>query len=208
MIVLGPSFFGKTDWVLSLFTNPLLLVIGTKNQFPALTRTFRREEHDGIVLDDVRDLQFLLDNQDKLQGKYNAIAEFGTTPSDEYAYHHYLNGVPIAVTVNKDTKNLEFLQPGKSDWLGQEENRVFIELKEKTYGPPEAAPTASASSSSASSSGAQTQAGESAASESRSARVAGAAGMVRQLQELTSLKENGYLTEDEFAAAKKQVLGL
>ena len=109
LVVYGPSFFGQTDWVLSLFKKPLLLVIGTKKRFPALTRKFRRDEHDGIVLDDVRDLPLIVDNQDKLQGKYNAIAEFGATPSDEYAYHHYLNGAPIAVTINKDTQNLHYL---------------------------------------------------------------------------------------------------
>ena len=69
--------------------------------------------HDAIILDDVRDLAFLSENQEKLQAKYNAIIEFGTTPSDEYAYHHYLFRVPIAVTISRDAKNREWLEPGK-----------------------------------------------------------------------------------------------
>ena len=49
-------------------------------------RTFTRGVHDGIVLDDVRDLQFVADNQDKLQGKYDAMVEFGSTPGGTCAY--------------------------------------------------------------------------------------------------------------------------
>ena len=99
--------------------------------------------HDAIILDDVRDLAFLSESQEKLQAKYNAITEFGTTPSDEYAYHHYLFRVPIVVTINRDTKNREWLEPGKHDWLGNERDRVVVELKEVPFG------ASSASSSSA-----------------------------------------------------------
>ena len=66
--------------------------------------------HDAIILDDVRDLAFLSENQEKLQAKYNAIIELGTTPSDEYAYHNYLFRVPIA---DRDAKSREWLEPGK-----------------------------------------------------------------------------------------------
>ena len=68
--------------------------------------------HDAIILDDVRDLAFLSENQEKLQAKYNAIIEFGTTPTDGYAYHHYLFRVPT-VAINRDTKSREWLEPGK-----------------------------------------------------------------------------------------------
>ena len=34
---------------------------------------------DGLILDDVRDLQFVVDHQKKLQGKYDCTVEFGST---------------------------------------------------------------------------------------------------------------------------------
>ena len=76
----------------------------------------------------------LSESQEKLQAKYNAIAEYGTTPSDEYAYHHYLFRVPTAVTINRDTKNRKWLEPGNHDWLGNDRNRVVVELKHMRRG--------------------------------------------------------------------------
>ena len=40
-----------------------------------------RKFHDGIVLDDVRDLQFVVEHQEKLQGKYTGVVDvrFGKT---------------------------------------------------------------------------------------------------------------------------------
>ena len=49
-------------------------------------RQFRRKVHDALVLDDIRDLKFIEDNQDKLQGKYDARMEFGTTVGGTCAY--------------------------------------------------------------------------------------------------------------------------
>ena len=70
----------------------------------------------------------LSESQKKLQAKFNAIAEFGTTPSDEYAYHHRLFRAPIAAAVSRDAKNREWLDPGKHDWLSNDSNRVVVEL--------------------------------------------------------------------------------
>ena len=71
MIVLGESHIGKTDWLVSLFRNPLQLRIGilTSEVWPARLRDFVHGEHDGIVLDDIRDLQWVVDNQERLQGQ-------------------------------------------------------------------------------------------------------------------------------------------
>ena len=68
LLVLGPSRAGKTEWAKSLFNNALEVDIGTLPHFPDSMRTFRRGVHDGIVLDDVRDLLFLEQHQEKLQG--------------------------------------------------------------------------------------------------------------------------------------------
>ena len=95
---------------------PLLVVLGA--------RGFQREVHDGIILDDVRDLAFLAEHQEKLQGKYDARVEFATTPGGTCAYSKYLFAVPIAVTINHSTRNIDFLH--SHDWLKHPKNRVLV----------------------------------------------------------------------------------
>ena len=67
LIVLGPSRKGKTEWAKSLFKHPLELKVGSLTFFPDSLRAFKRGFHDGLILDDLRDLQFVVDNQEKLQ---------------------------------------------------------------------------------------------------------------------------------------------
>ena len=82
----------------------------------------------GIILDDVRDMAYITDNQDKLQGKYDAHVEFATTQGGTCAYKKYLFATPIVVTGNYSTGNLGFLQ--SHDWLGRDLNRVVVEWGE------------------------------------------------------------------------------
>jgi hypothetical protein len=186
----------------------MTLEIGTKAQFPALLRTFEPGVHDAMVLDDVRDLAFLSENQEKLQAKYNAIIEFGTTPSEEYAYHHYFFQVPIAATISRDTKNREWLEPGDHDWLWNERNRVVVELKEAPYG------ASSASSSSAAACSAfpallpPAPPASTPAPGAEESQQSDNPALMRRLQALAALKRGGALTAGEFEAAKKRVLWL
>lgn len=124
MVVLGPSRTGKTEWAKSLFKHPLELKIGTLEFFPDAMRSFKRNVHDGLVLDDVRDLQFLVNHQEKLQGKYDCLVEFGSTAGGTCAYHRDLFGVPVVATVNFSTKHLEYLEC--HDWLANPGNRVLV----------------------------------------------------------------------------------
>ena len=126
MVVLGPSRSGKTEWAKSLFRRPLELKIGTLDFFPDAMRQFKRGHHDGLVLDDVRDLQFLVDHQEKLQGKYDCLVEFGSTAGGTCAYHRDLFGVPVVATINHSTYNLEYLD--SHDWLANPGNRVLVKL--------------------------------------------------------------------------------
>ena len=61
-------------------------------------RSFRRGVHDALVLDDVRDMEFLSSHQEKLQGKYNIASEFATTTGGTTAYHLYLFRIPAATS--------------------------------------------------------------------------------------------------------------
>ena len=76
LVVLGQSFTGKTEWAKSLFKNPLVLLVGTLEHFPARMETFNRKVHDGVILDDIRDFKFVTNHQEKMQGKYDALVEF------------------------------------------------------------------------------------------------------------------------------------
>lgn len=108
---------------------PLELKIGDLQQFPEKMRSFSRATHDGLVLDDVRDLDFVVNHQDALQGKYDSLVEFGTTPGGQCAFWRDLFATPVVVTVDFSTKHLEYLD--KHDWLGDPGNRVLV-----TYPPP------------------------------------------------------------------------
>ena len=126
LVVHEPSYCGKTEWALSLFKRPLELKVGTLQHFPEAMRRFDREKFDGLVLDDVRDLTFLSEHQEKLQGKYSGAVEFASTPGGKCAYWRDLFKVPVVVTVNDSTKNLHFLRPGVHDFLGKTENIRYL----------------------------------------------------------------------------------
>lgn len=79
LLVHAPSHTGKTEWASSLFQKPLEIQVGSLTHFPEGMRQFQRGVHDGIILDDVRDLQFVVEHQEKLQGKYNSLVEFAST---------------------------------------------------------------------------------------------------------------------------------
>jgi hypothetical protein len=125
LLLLGPSRSGKTEFAKSLFKNPLELKVGKLEQFPDGLRRFKRNVHDGLVLDDVRDLTFLVENQEKLQSKYDAKLEFGTTPSGQHAFFKWLWRVPLVVTANYTTKSRELLQT--DDFLANTDNRTVVE---------------------------------------------------------------------------------
>ena len=128
LIARGPSGSGKTEWAKSLFRNPLELKIGSLAHFPDGMRSCVRGFHDGIVLDDIRDLRFLVAHQDKLQGKYDAFfgVEFGSTPGGQLAYRKDLFAVPIVVTINGTTENQDLL--ANDDFLGNAGNRIVVEF--------------------------------------------------------------------------------
>ena len=126
LVVLGPSRSGKTEWAKTLFKNPLELKVGALTHFPEGMRAFNRKRHDALILDDVRDLAFLANHQEKLQGKYDSLVEFASTQGGTCAYTKDLFAVPVVVTINYSTLNLGFLE--SHDWLGNSENRAVVTL--------------------------------------------------------------------------------
>ena len=118
----APSRCGKTLWACSLFKNPLKVEIGQLMHFPARMRELDRKVHDGLVLDDCRDLAFLDLHQEKLQG--NGVVELASSPCGKEAFKKDLFCLPIVVTVNNDTKHLEYLR--SKDFLSDRENVVVL----------------------------------------------------------------------------------
>ena len=124
LVVIGPSRSRKTEWAKSLFKHPLQIDIGALTHFPDDMRNFDRTLHDAIVLDDVRDFNFLIQHQEKIQGKVDRVVSFGETPCGAYAYKKWLWRVPIVVTANFTTKGRDLLD--SDDFLGHPDNRVVV----------------------------------------------------------------------------------
>ena len=120
LLVHAPSYAGKSEWAVSLFKNPLYVEIGAPCMWPASMKKLDRSAHDGLVLDDVRDLRFLEENQEKLQGKYNRPVELFNTPGGELAVTLDLYRLPMVFTINNDTRNLNLLKT--SDFLKKRKN--------------------------------------------------------------------------------------
>ena len=136
LVVHAPSFTGKTEWANSIFRRPLELKIGVLTAFPEAMRQFDRARHDGLVLDDVRDVVFLSNHQEKLQGKYTGAVEFASTPGGTCAYWRDLYRVPVVVTVNDSTQNLHLLKRGAHDFLGRRDNVHYLRFDGRPGGVP------------------------------------------------------------------------
>ena len=124
LVVLGHSHTGKTEWTKTLFKNALELKIGWSEHFPDGMRQFQRGVHDAIILDDIRDLKFIVRHQEKLQGKCDARLEFASTPGGQCAYGKWLFCIPIVATCNYSTVNLGLLET--DDFLGLAKNRELV----------------------------------------------------------------------------------
>ena len=124
LLVHGPSRVGKTEWACSLFKKPLKVLLGDKDFFPDGLRKLDRDCHDALVLDDLRDLKFVRDNQEAFQGKYDALVEFGSSATGMYSYSLDLYRFPVVLTINNDTKNLQLLET--DDFLSKRENVYLL----------------------------------------------------------------------------------
>ena len=131
-VVFGPSHIGKTELAKSWFRRPLVMKVGhLVHIMPEKMRQLDRELHDGIVFDDVRDLDFLVQHQHAMQGKPGEEVWFAETEGGTRAYSKNLFKLPMVATANKSTKNQQFLET--DDFLGHPKNRVVLRLTKKPY---------------------------------------------------------------------------
>ena len=131
-LVRGVSRTGKTELAKSWFSNPCCMKIGDLlSVFPAKMRRFDRRFHDGIVLDDIRDLQFIVNFQHVFQGKPDEEIWFAETPGGTRSYSKLLFATPFVATFNDSALNLDLLD--KDDFLGNSENRIVLRLTEPPF---------------------------------------------------------------------------
>ena len=79
LVIHGESLMGKTELAKSWFKNPLTLKVGgLVHTFPSAMRSFDRKGHDGVVLDDVRDLEFIAQHQHVFQANFRKLWNFRT----------------------------------------------------------------------------------------------------------------------------------
>ena len=124
LVLLAPSYTGKTEYANSLFKHPLEIKIGSLQHFPDGLRQFDRSKHDAIIMDDVRDMSFIVQHQDKLQGKPHVRIEFASTPGGQCCFSLWLWKIPLVFTANLSTSGLALLET--DDFLGNERNRVVV----------------------------------------------------------------------------------
>lgn len=133
MLVRGFSRSGKTELAKSWFRNPLKLKVGhLVDVFPAKMRSYNRRFHDGVVLDDVRNLRFLVNFQHVFQGKPDEEVGFSeNTAGGSCAYSKLVFATPFVATFNDSVENEALLET--DDFLSKPENRVILRLTESPF---------------------------------------------------------------------------
>ena len=115
-----------------MFKNPLKIEIGVLAQLPDTMRQLDRKRYDGLVMDDIRDLDFVVRHREKLQGKYDALAEFATTPGGQCAFCKDLFKLPVVATINNSTRNLQYLLT--DDFVSNKDNVVLLSFRGRPGG--------------------------------------------------------------------------
>ena len=132
LLIHAESGKGKTELGKSCFDNPLSLKVGDLTSvFPARMRLYDRRMHDGIVMDDLRDLLFLSNFQHVFQGKPDEMVTFAETQGGTRAYSKLLFRTPFVGTINDSTTNLQFLE--SHDFLSKPGNVMLLKLTESPF---------------------------------------------------------------------------
>ena len=126
LALVADSASGKSSFAESLFSMPFVITVEDAEHLDL--RSFDRNRHDGIVLDNVNSWGQLLSWRAMLQAR-NAKTRGGQSATNLYAYTQYLFGVAIVVTVDLDAPDAHLANPThkeRSKWLCK--NCVFVRL--------------------------------------------------------------------------------
>ena len=101
LVLLGASCTGKSSLARSLGKSPFVQTV--QNATSLDLRDYSAERHDVIVLDNINDQQFVLDNRAVLQSN-NDIHTLAESKTGIYSYSIWLWKVPIVMTVDDRAK--------------------------------------------------------------------------------------------------------
>jgi hypothetical protein len=126
LVLVADSASGKSTFAEGLFEKPYVLTVEDADDLDL--RSFDRDTHDGIVLDNVNSWQQLLNWRALLQAR-NAKSRGGQSKTNVYSYVQYLFGVAVVATVDLDAPDAYFVDPDStchSKWLLK--NCTFVRL--------------------------------------------------------------------------------
>ncbi len=127
LVLTGDSQSGKSTFAASLLDNPYTLTVESADALDL--KGFKRDSHDGIVLDNVNSWAQLLRWRALLQAR-NAKSKGGQSATMVYAYPQYLFGVPFVASIDLDAPDADLVDehsPKRSNWLLS--NCVIVRLK-------------------------------------------------------------------------------
>ena len=125
LVLYGPSRTGKCRLARSLFGVERTLVVDVQHVEHPDLRSFRRHEHRAVLLDEVADPSFIVNNKKLLQAHVDG-AKLGQSATQLYTYEVFLWRVPIMLTTNNWC--LDELTDDQREWV--DSNCVAIHVSE------------------------------------------------------------------------------
>lgn len=133
LVLVADSAAGKSSFAESLFQNPCVVTVEEAENLDL--KSFDRDVHDGLVLDNVNSWGQLLLWRAVLQAR-NAKSKGGQSATNVYSYTQYLFGVPVVATVDLDAPDAHLVDttsPSCSNWLCKNTVRVALARGETFY---------------------------------------------------------------------------
>ena len=123
LMLWGPSRTGKSRLARSLFGEEKTLVIDVQNGAHPDLKSFDRDKHAALLLDEVASPQFVVDNKKLLQAHIDG-ALLGQSPTQSLAYEVWIWKVPIMLTTNN--WDLSKYSAADKNWIGENVIDVYI----------------------------------------------------------------------------------
>ena len=133
LVLVADSAAGKSSFAESLFRNPCVVTVEEAEHLDL--KSFDRDVHDGLVLDNVNSWGQLLLWRAVLQAR-NAKSKGGQSSTNVYSYTQYLFGVPVVATVDLDAPDAHLVDKSSdrsSNWLCKNTVRVSLPRGEAFY---------------------------------------------------------------------------